>query len=68
MAYPADNIKRVKELAKEGKSQCEIERHTGIYRVEVRRILGADVSQPPPESNNELSTRQRQSLLNWSAA
>ncbi len=68
MSYPADNFEQARELYKQGESFCEISRRTGISYCEVRRILGFETSQPPPEKNGNLSVRQRQALLNWRAA
>ena len=65
MSHPYDTIQRVRELADEGHSHCNIERWTDIPRNEVRRILGKEKNRPPPLATNELSTRQRTMLLNW---
>jgi len=64
VSYAADTIARARELSIEGFNDCAIERYTDIPRNEVRRILGRDDSRLEPKTNDDLSVRQRQQLLN----
>jgi len=65
MSYPTDTVAQIKQLAEEGESECGIERHTGISRAVIRWILGKGNNNYMPVENEDLSTRQRQKLLNW---
>jgi len=65
MSWPADDLVRVKELSRQGLSDCAISRYTGVNRGSIAAILGKRKGQRwKVVSDDRLSTRQRVKLIN----